>query len=176
MDRDEALAGRAAAGDEAAFELLVRRHQDAAWRYALSILRSEQEAEEAVQEAFVRAFRGIGTFRGESAFRTWLFAICRRVCSERLARPSNVVPIERAAREPETGEREEERIVIEQTLREMPEPERAAFALVDLLGFSREEAARAEGVAASTLKSRLYRARDRLARALLADREVSDEM
>ncbi len=176
MDQDEALVRRAAEGEEAAFELLVRRHQEPAWRFALSLLGPALDAEEAVQETFLRAYRGLGSFRGEASFRTWLFAICRRVCADLRARQENVVPLERAPRGGAEVERPEDRIVIEQTLAAMPPEERSAFVLVDLLGFTREEAARIEETPASTLKSRLYRARDRLAAALDVEGGMTDEV
>jgi RNA polymerase sigma-70 factor (ECF subfamily) len=163
---DEELAGRARDGDPSAFELLVRRHQEGAWRFALAVVGSSDEAEEAVQEAFLRAFRGIRSFRGQAAFRTWLFAICRRACVDLVARRTNVVPLDDAHRVRHPDEHVEDRQVIEETMEAMTHEERSAFVLVDVLGFSREEAARAEEVPASTLKSRLYRARDRLAAAL----------
>ena len=163
---DEELARRAAHGDGPAFELLIRCHQEGAWRFALTLVGSPDEAQEAVQETFYRAFRGIRSFRGDSAFRTWLFAICRRACMDLGARRTNVVPLAEAHRLRQPDERVEDRQVIEETMAAMPQEERSAFVLVDVLGFSREEAARAEGVPSSTLKSRLYRARDRLAAAL----------
>jgi RNA polymerase sigma-70 factor (ECF subfamily) len=163
---DEELARRARTADRSAFELLVRRHQESAWRFALALLGSPDEAEEAAQEALIRAFRGLQSFRGESSFRTWLFAICRRTCMDVAARKTNVLPLEEAHRLRYPEELVEERQVIDTTLETMAREERAAFILVDVLGFSRQEAARIEEVPASTLKSRLYRARDRLAAAL----------
>ena len=168
---DEELAERAKAGDASAFELLVRRHQEAAWRFALAILGSPHDAEEAAQEAFVRAYRGLHSFRAESSFRTWLFTICRRACLDLARHREKVVPLENARREHQAVADLDERHVIETTLAAMPAEERAAFVLVDVLGFSREEAARTESIPASTLKSRLYRARDHLVRALTATDE-----
>ena len=163
---DEELARRFNQGDRSAFELLVRRHKENAWRFALALLGSPHEAEDAVQEAFLRAFRGIDSFRGDAAFRTWLLAICRRACLDLIARRTNVVGLEEAHRLRHEDEAVEARQVIEEALRTMPPEERIAFVLVDVLGFSREEAARTEEVPPSTLKSRLYRARERLAATL----------
>ncbi len=86
------------------------------------------------------------------------------------------MPLDRAPHAREAERRVEDRIVIEQTLAAMPPEERSAFVLVDLLGFTREEAARIEATPASTLKSRLYRARDRLARALDVEGGMTDEV
>lgn len=72
---DAALVERARAGDDAALSALVRRHQDAAFRVALSITRDEDTAQDVVQEAFVKAFRALDRFRGDAAFRTWMLTI-----------------------------------------------------------------------------------------------------
>jgi RNA polymerase sigma-70 factor, ECF subfamily len=71
---DSTLVARAASGDEAAFELLIRRHTDAVWRMAITLLADSQVAEEAVQDTFIKAYRGLSGFRGEAAVRTWLLA------------------------------------------------------------------------------------------------------
>src|SRR5688572_31306981 len=81
---DGALVARAAAGEEAAFELLVRRHSTALWRLAHMLLGDRFAADEAVQDTFVKAYRALGSFRGESSLATWLGAICRRTCIDRL--------------------------------------------------------------------------------------------
>ena len=72
------LAQRAAEGDRAAFDALVTMHQAALMRFARALTRDATAAEDVFQETFLAAFRHIETFRGESAFRTWLFTIARR--------------------------------------------------------------------------------------------------
>jgi RNA polymerase sigma-70 factor (ECF subfamily) len=72
---DDELVRLAQAGDAGAFDQLVIRHQSAVFRAALAALRSPEEAEEAAQDALVRAWQKLGAFRGESAFRTWLLSI-----------------------------------------------------------------------------------------------------
>lgn len=69
------LVARARSGSEEAFAELVRRHQDAVYGFAARLTRDPDRAMDMVQEAFLRAFRALGRYRGESAFRTWLFAI-----------------------------------------------------------------------------------------------------
>lgn len=72
---DEELVERGRSGDEAALSALVRRHQDAAYRVAISITRNEDAALDVVQDAFVKALRGLDRFRGDASFRTWLGTI-----------------------------------------------------------------------------------------------------
>src|SRR5436189_126892 len=81
---DEAtLVARIAGGDEAAFEVLMRRHNRTLFRTARGILRNDAEAEDALQEAYLRIYRAIGTFHGQSKLSTWLVRI---VINEALGR------------------------------------------------------------------------------------------
>ena len=164
---DATLVAQAAGGDDAAFELIVRRHTDAVWRFARSMLRDDGAAEEAVQDTFVKAHRALDRFRGESALRTWLVSICHRACLDRLRRKHvDVVPLE-AAREQRTREEQTGlRLALEEALAQLPDDEREGFTLVHVLGYSREEAADVVGVPPSTMRSRVARGRERLAEAL----------
>ncbi|HVF06482.1 MAG TPA: sigma-70 family RNA polymerase sigma factor [Frankiaceae bacterium] len=163
---DAALVRRAAGGDVLAFETLVRRHTDAVWRVARSMLRDDFAAEEAVQDTFLRAYRALGTFRGDAAVRTWLVSICTRVCVDRLRlRRPEVVPLEEAAAR-RTAPDPDDRVQLDAAVRGLAPDERAAFLLVDVLGYTSGEAAAVAGAPASTLRSRLGRAREQLAAAL----------
>jgi RNA polymerase sigma-70 factor (ECF subfamily) len=82
----ETLARRCQQGDLSAFSDLFHRQQTAVYRLALAILRHEKEAEDAVQETFLRVFEQIGRYRHEAAFQTWLTAIAVNVCRDRLRR------------------------------------------------------------------------------------------
>jgi RNA polymerase sigma-70 factor (ECF subfamily) len=82
----EQLAQRCQQGDLSAFSDLFQRQQTAVYRLALAILRHEKEAEDAVQETFLRVFEQIGRYRHEAAFQTWLTAITVNVCRDRLRR------------------------------------------------------------------------------------------
>ena len=167
---DTTLAGRAASGDEAAFELIVRRHADRVWRLARSVLSDDFAAEDAVQETFLKAHRSLGAFRGDAALSTWLLSICHRTCLDRVRRrEAEVVPIERLRDRRSTDTQPDLSVAIEQALPTLSNEERRAFQLVDVLGFSRAEAADIEQVPASTLRSRLARARERLVNALQDD-------
>lgn len=164
---DTELATRAAEGDDAAFELIVRRHTDAVWRFARSTLKDDGTAEEAVQDTFLKAHRALGTFRGDAALRTWLVSICHRTCLDRLRRKRlDVVPLEQVREQRGRDERHELRLWLEEALGELPDDERQAFTLVHVLGYSREEAAEIVEVPPSTMRSRVSRARERLAIAM----------
>lgn len=169
---DLELVRQAAAGDEPAFELLVRRHTDAVWRMARSMLRDDFLAEEAVQDTFLKAYRNLHAFRGEAKLSTWLLSICHRTCLDRLRlKRLNVVSLEEVRRERGREERTDLKVAVETALSDLPADEREAFVLVEVVGHSREEAAEIVGVPASTMRSRVSRAREKLARALGDARE-----
>lgn len=164
---DLGLAERAGKGDELAFELLVRRHTEAAWRLARSLLRDDFAADEAVQDTFVKAHRALGSFRGDAAVKTWLLAICHRTCIDRLRlKQAEIVPLDEARAKRRRDDEHELRLAIEHEVSRLGDAEREAFTLVDMLGYSREEAASVVGVPASTMRSRVARARAQLAQAL----------
>jgi RNA polymerase sigma-70 factor (ECF subfamily) len=85
LAQERALVARAREGDEEAFRGLVERHKDRAYGLALRLLRSESDAEEVAQDAFVRAWRALGDFREEAAFGTWLYRIVWRRAIDRAA-------------------------------------------------------------------------------------------
>lgn len=80
MDSDEALCQRVAGGDGAAFDLLVERYQQRAYRLAWSVLRDPEEARDLAQEAFVRVYQTAGTFQGRARFSTWFYRILLNLC------------------------------------------------------------------------------------------------
>src|SRR5436309_11407228 len=93
------LAGRAAHGDSAAFEALMRRHNRMLFRTARAILRDDAEAEDALQEAYLQAYRSLGRFRGEARLSTWLARIVANEALMRLrkqARRAEIVPMQSA--------------------------------------------------------------------------------
>ena len=83
---DEALCRRVAAGDEAAFDLLVARHQGRAYRLAWSLLRDAEDARDLSQEAFLRVYRTAGSFRGDAKFSTWFYRILVNLCLDQRRR------------------------------------------------------------------------------------------
>jgi RNA polymerase sigma-70 factor (ECF subfamily) len=97
---DPQLARRIAGGDNAAFEVLMRRHNRALFRTARAILRDDAEAEDAVQEGYLQAYRALSTFRGESKLSTWLVRIVANEALMRLrkrTRRSEIVPLHSSA-------------------------------------------------------------------------------
>src|SRR5690349_9411907 len=98
---DEALVRRSAGGDRAAFEALLARHGDALYRFAVGASPSERDAEDALQDGLLSAWRGAATFRGEASARTWLFQVvvhaCRRRARRRAGEPARLDGIEAAA-------------------------------------------------------------------------------
>ena len=165
---EAALVGAARQGDREAFMQLVRLHQAGVRAFAHGMLGDPVLAEDIAQEAFLRAWRGLGGFRGEAAFGSWLYAIARRVALDEVRRPAVVtVPVEQAweladgrAGDPVL------RGDLERALQALEPAQREAFLLVAVLGLSYQEAGGMTGCPAGTVASRVFRARVRLASAL----------
>ena len=164
-----------AAGDPDAFGEVVRRHRDRLWAVALRTLGDREEAADAVQDALVSAFRsgrsGTAAFRGESAVTTWLHRIVVNACLDRVrrsaARPADPLPErELPAAGDQVGSRETA-LDVEAALAQLPADQRAALVLVDMYGWSVEDAAEVLDCPTGTVKSRCARGRARL-RPLLA--------
>ena len=173
---EQALVARAKAGDRIAFELLVRHNADRLYAVVLRFSATESDAEEATQEAFVRAWRSIGRFRSESRFFTWLYRIgvneAKRIAERRPAtgsvvsveeRPVDDIGDDQPGPQPR-AEQSELREVLEHAVRQLPEKYRAAVVLRDIEGLSTSEAADALGLHEAAFKSRLHRGRMALRR------------
>jgi RNA polymerase sigma-70 factor (ECF subfamily) len=165
---DEALATLARSGDRAAFGALVRRHERRAVAVAIGLLGSRGEAEEAAQEAFVRAFERLDTMRDAVRFRAWFTGILFRICQEarrsRRARPSSPLP------PPVTADGDASRAV-EEALG-LEEEFRDVLILVYLQGLTFADAAATLGITESNAKVRAHRAR-RMLRERLRSKGVS---
>lgn len=158
-------------GDAHAFGEIVKRHRDRMWAVALRTLGDPDEAADAVQDAFVSAYRKAGTFRGDAAVTTWLHRIVVNACLDRMRRKS-VRPVadeellEAAERDApladQTGDREVS-MEVTAALKLLPVDQRAALVLVDMMGYSVEDAASVLGVPSGTVKSRCARGRAKLA-------------
>jgi RNA polymerase sigma-70 factor, ECF subfamily len=176
---DAALAARAVSGDTGAFEMIMRRHYAAVWRIAFLSVREETTAEELAQDTFLRAYGALAGWRGDASLRTWLTTICRRLCIDRarLKQLEVVTPPELEAVADRTSETETlaDRFDLQTALDRLPADDREAFLLVHHYGYSSFEAAALLGVPASTVRSRVGRARQRLAAALSAERVTSHE-
>ncbi|MFB4276255.1 MULTISPECIES: RNA polymerase sigma factor SigM [unclassified Nonomuraea] len=158
-------------GDPHAFSEIVKRHRDRMWAVALRTLGDPDEAADAVQDAFVSAYRKAATFRGEAAVTTWLHRIVVNACLDRMRRKS-VRPvaddelIEAAERETPLPDQTVEREVsmeVSAALKLLPPDQRAALVLVDMMGYSVEDAAQVLQVPSGTVKSRCARGRAKLA-------------
>ncbi|PWI41280.1 RNA polymerase sigma factor SigM [Streptomyces sp. ICBB 8177] len=171
---DAELLARHVAGDPDAFGELARRHRDRLWAVAVRTLGDPEEAADAVQDAFVSAFRAAHTFRGQSAVTTWLHRITVNACLDRARKAASrrtdavsdtdqletlLEPHESAAAPAERGELHRELIGALATL---PPDQRAALVLVDMQGYPVAEAAQILDVAPGTVKSRCARGRARL--------------
>ncbi|MGH3326382.1 MAG: RNA polymerase sigma factor SigM [Streptomycetales bacterium] len=169
---DGDLLARHVDGDAGAFSELVRRHRDRLWAVALRTLGDPDEAADAVQDALISAFRAAHTYRGQASVTTWLYRIVVNACLDRVrrraARPAVSLPDEdtlsreASAYHDDPIERRETRLEVARALAALPVEQRAALVLVDMQGFSVDEAARILGVAPGTVKSRCSRGRARL--------------
>ncbi|SDN25736.1 RNA polymerase sigma factor SigM [Allokutzneria albata] len=170
---DGALIAAHAAGDPHAFTELVRRHRDRLWAVALRTLRDPEEAADALQEAFISAFRAAGSFRAESQVTTWLHRIVVNACLDRIrrrqARPTVPLP-EAGPGEPAVSRDamadRETSLAVQSALAELPAEQRSAIVLVDVEGYSVAETAKILGIAEGTVKSRCARGRAKLAKVL----------
>jgi RNA polymerase sigma-70 factor (ECF subfamily) len=168
---DAPLVERAQAGDRDAFEELVRRHADRLYAVVLRFLGDRQEAEEATQEAFLRAWRGIAGFHGESEFFTWLYRIGineakrraeRRAPADRtvsLDEQPAAAPSDRRDEPHRRAEQRDLRRALERAVRGLPPKYRAALILRDIEGLSTRDAAEIMELSEPAFKSRLHRAR-----------------
>ncbi len=169
-DDEDLLLARLRRRDEDAFRELVTRYEGLVRSYAAGILGDRQEAEDAAQECFLRAYRRIGAFRGEAPVQTWLLRICRNHCLDRLrARPSvQLVELhadlaEGASDTTAAGAAlrvDRERLV--SALGALPDALQQAMVLRELRGLSYEEVAAALDVPIGTVRSRLSAARAQL--------------
>jgi RNA polymerase sigma-70 factor (ECF subfamily) len=166
-DTEEAAwVSRARAGDQAAYSWLLARYRLRAVRLATHVLRRPDEAEDAAQEAFIRAFRNIRAFRGEGKFYTWLYHIVVRVCLDRrrLARWKTEIrsgdldmPFDALA--PSLSEHADTKLMVEHLLDRLTPPMRAALVLREMEGLEYEEISKVLEIPVGTVRSRLNSAR-----------------
>lgn len=180
---DLALAIAAGKGDMSAFEQLYQRHNRRVYSLCLRMTQNTAEAEDLAQEAFVQLFRKIGTFRGDSAFTTWLHRLTVNQVLMHFRKKS--VKMERTTEEGETpvqivrGTENPnampviDRIALENALKQLPAGYRTVFLLHDVEGHEHEEIAKILGVAVGTSKSQLHKARMKLRRILKNQTQVN---
>ncbi|HEY0540999.1 MAG TPA: RNA polymerase sigma factor SigM [Actinoallomurus sp.] len=169
---DKELLRRHADGDPDAFSELVHRHRDRMWAVALRTLGDQEEAADALQEAFLSAYRAAGRFRGDAAVTTWLHRIVVNACLDRLRRRAirPVVPMgddatldSVAPKNLDPTSAHELSLDVSQALQRIPFEQRAALVLVDMMGYAVDDAAKVLDVPPGTIKSRCARGRARLA-------------
>jgi RNA polymerase sigma-70 factor (ECF subfamily) len=169
---DKELLRRHAEGDPDAFSELVHRHRDRMWAVALRTLGDPEEAADALQEAFLSAYRAAGRFRGDAAVTTWLHRIVVNACLDRLRRRAirPVVPMgddatldSLAPKNSDPTSAHELSLDVSQALQRIPFEQRAALVLVDMMGYAVDDAAKVLEVPPGTIKSRCARGRARLA-------------
>ncbi len=175
--------------DLAAFEQLVERHSDRAYQLAYSILQNRQDAEEVVQDAFLRIYRSLGNFRGDAQFTTWMYRIVVNLCNNkfrwnkvrginrtisidaplpnaegdeslRLELPSSEAPPDEQLAFAELRER------VEKAMAQLPESYRTAVMLRNVQQLDYEDIAKILDCAVGTVKSRINRGRELLRQAL----------
>lgn len=169
MDPDEPFVRRAQRGDRLAFEILVERHANKLYSLAARSLGSREDAEDAVQEAFIRAWRGLGSFRGGSRFSTWLYRICLNAVHDqrgRRAAPVAELDDDTAADPRDHFADQELGGDLQRALDALEEPYRTAIVLADLLGCSYAEVSAVTDTPVGTVKSRIFRGRTELAKLL----------
>lgn len=168
----ELLVERAKRGDRAAFAQLVTLNRDAVYRAAYWVLKDPDEALDATQEAFLKAFRAIDRFEGRSSFRTWARTIATRVAIDRYGRrqrrrtrtaalDEQAVADSREGAEDQAARAERRRLVRE-AIEELPPAQRAAVMLRDVEGLSYQEIADRLTIPRGTVMSRLYYGRQNL--------------
>ncbi|VVD83416.1 RNA polymerase sigma factor RpoE [Pandoraea terrigena] len=178
---DQALVERVQKGDKAAFELLVAKYHRKIIRLVSRLVRDAAEVEDVTQEAFIKAYRALPQFRGESAFYTWLYRIAVNTAKNHLATQGRRAPTstEANAEEAETfAEADQLRDIntpesmlmskqIAQTvnaaMEALPDELRTAITLREIEGLSYEEIAEAMGCPIGTVRSRIFRAREAIA-------------
>ena len=188
IDPDRAAVDEARAGDAAAFERLVLQYQVRLVNYAAALVGDAGGGEDVAQEAFVRAWRGLGGFRGESSFKTWLYRIAANVARTHLERRGRQAPVlgrslddeagpltgaEAAAPETDAETALVTREAIDRALAELPEELRLALVLRDVEGLDYKEIASVTAAPIGTVESRIFRARRRM-RALLRPHSTAD--
>ena len=176
-DEEKGYIERVLAGDESAYEPLVTENQTKVYRLALRILKNEADAEDAAQEAFLKAYTSLADFRGDSRFSVWLYRLTNNICIDMLRKNTRAVIVSLQT-EDDDGEETEIAIPDEryspERLAELPDDCREILALRESAGLSYDEIAAALSLEVGTVKSRLNRARKKLCIALLKSGNFSD--
>jgi RNA polymerase sigma-70 factor (ECF subfamily) len=173
---DNALVKRAQQGDKSAFDLLVRKYQHRIAAVVSRFIRDYGECQDVVQDSFIKAYKSLNSFRGDSQFYTWMYRIAVNTAKNHLAsrkrRPGTDVELEDAefieggiyVQNNDTPEhellREELAQVVSKVLAQLPDEIRQAITLREMEGLSYEEIAEVMNSPVGTVRSRIFRARE----------------
>ena len=180
-------------GDVDAFGLLVTAYEKNVFNVALQMLGNREDAQDIAQEAFLKAYNSLSSFRGDSKFSSWLYRIVSNLCLDfkrrQGRRPSSSLTVEDddgenvqldiadESQSPETLlERKLTREAVRRGLAELPDEQRQILLLREIQGLSYEEIGEAMGLEAGTVKSRIFRARKKLCAFLLKDGNIPDSI
>ncbi len=183
QDHDNELVTRVKNGDKQAFNLLVEKYQYRIRSLVSRLVRDSAEQEDIVQEAFIKAYRAIGRFRGDSAFYTWLYRIAVNTAKNHLVAARRRPPAQDVEISEDGPMRAPERLIetntpevilqndqlvatIRKAIRELPEELRQAITLRELEGLSYEDIAEAMNCPIGTVRSRIFRAREAIQEAM----------
>ena len=179
---------RAKQGDAEAFEVLYNLHKRRVYSLCLRMTANTAEAEDLSQEAFLQLFRKIGTFRGESAFSTWLHRMAVNVVLMRLRKKGlSVVPLDETMETDEDSPKKEpgaqdpslagavDRLELQRAVEALPPGYRTIFVLHDIEGFEHNEIAEMVGCSIGNSKSQLHKARMKLRDSLRTSRALKAE-
>ena len=180
-------------GDANAFEHLVHAYEKTVYNLALRTLGNREDAEDVTQEAFLKAYRSLGSYRGDSKFSVWLYRIVSNLCLD-LLRSRQRKPVQSLTVEDDDGEigeleisdehfspeklldRKLTRESVQRGLDSLPDDARQILLLRELQGMSYEEIGQALDLEPGTVKSRIFRARKRLCAFLLQDGNLPDSL
>ena len=188
MEFDERkMIERASGGDPEAFNRLMEQHERRMYAVALRMCANREDAQDCLQEAMLRVYRAIGSFKGESSFSTWVYRITMNTCLDELRRKKNRqssslddlldegwAPADDRSSPEKHAMRAETARVLHETIRELPEDMRAAVVLRDIQGYSYEEIAKILDINVGTIKSRISRGREKLREKLREKPELFD--
>ena len=179
------LVQRAGRGDSAAFEQLMEAHESRMYAVALHMCGNREDAQDCLQEAMLRIYRALNSFKGQSSFATWVYRVTMNTCLDELRRRKTRTATSLDALldmgwsptdETDTPEhhslRAEQRRTIERAIAGLPEDMRAAIVLRDIQGCSYDEIATVLSTNVGTIKSRISRGRERLREVLSANGEL----
>ena len=180
-------------GDVNAFELLVAAYEKNVFNVAMQMVGNREDAQDMAQEAFLKAYNSLSSFRGDSKFSSWLYRIVSNVCLDfkrrQGRRPSSSLTVEDdegetleldiadESQSPEALlERKLTREAVRRGLQELPDEQRQILLLREIQGLSYEEIGEAMGLEPGTVKSRIFRARKKLCAFLLQDGNIPDSI